>query len=59
MSIFLQSGVEVEIIGQRDDVLIVRAIDEPAWVRERDIADLRADGGPHEIDAAIQALEGK
>ena len=53
--IYTQWGVPVKIIAVLSHTTRVRVqdINDPDWIRERDISDLKADGGIAEINKAI------
>ena len=59
--IYTQQGVQVRIVKAVADpvnhYLVVQAVDDSSWERERHMADLKADGGIDEIREAIRQLE--
>jgi hypothetical protein len=64
MAIYTTLGEEVKVVGRRIEegnfidveVLTVKSVNDPSWIRERRAFELKADGGINEIDKAIQAL---
>ena len=64
MAIYTAYGETVDIINSRIEqgnscslqIITVKSIHDPNWIRERFPWELRADGGIEEIDRAVNAV---
>lgn len=58
MSIYTTFGEEVKIIRLDEyiKVVTIQSVNNPKWIRERFIYELKADNGINEIEQAIQSL---